>query len=78
MRKWKTVLVLIFMGLALYNNWNWFWAILLILGLFHHIVSKEIHFVETITKKETPVLYYILLLFWSGLTYYSVQTYLTF
>lgn len=78
MKKWKTIVVLLFMLLAVIFNWSWFWGILLLFGLFHYLMTGEIHFVEVITKKETPVLYYIMLTFWSVLTYYSVLPYFSF
>lgn len=78
MKHWKTIVVIILMLLAMVFNWNWFWAVLLFFGLIHHMVSGEIHFVELITKKDSPVLYYSLLILWSVLTYYSIQSYFSF
>jgi len=78
MKKWKTIITLILMLLAIVFNWNWFWGVLLLFGLIHYIVSKEIHFVEVVTKKETPMLYYSMLILWSVLTLYSMQVYFSF
>lgn len=78
MGKWKTIAVIILMVLAISLNWNWFWGVLLLFGLLHYIVSGEIHLVETVTKKDTPTLYFILLILWSILTYYSMKSYFSF
>lgn len=78
MKKWKTIIVLVLMLLAMYFNWNWFWGVLLLFGLLNYIVSGEIHLVEAVTKKETPILYFIVLILWSVLTFYSIQTYFPF
>lgn len=78
MKKWKTILVLILMLFAVVLEWNWFWGLLLLFGLVQYIISEEIHFIEVITKKESPVLFYIMLVFWSILTFYSIQSYIAF
>lgn len=71
MEKWRTVLVLSLMSLALIFNWTWFWVLILTLGIVHILQSGEIHFVEEITKKETPLLYWIMLTFWTFFAAYS-------
>ncbi|WP_299549278.1 hypothetical protein [Seonamhaeicola sp.] len=76
MKKWKTVLSLVFMGLAVYFDWQWFWAVFILLGLIHVIRSGEIHFVEAVSKKETPGLYRIMIIIWSLLALYSIVNYL--
>ncbi|MDH7447560.1 hypothetical protein [Aquimarina sp. 2201CG14-23] len=76
MKKWKTILALILMVFAIYFNWNWFWAVFILLGLLHVIRSEEIHFVEVVAKKETPHLYWIMIIIWSLLALYSILNYL--
>lgn len=78
MKHWKTIVVLIFMLLAVLFNWSWFWGLLLLFGLIHYIYTGEIHFVEVVSRKESPMLYYIMIIFWSVLTYYSIRSYLVF
>ena len=75
MKKWKTILALILMAFAIYNNWSWFWAIFILLGLIHVINSGEIHFVEAVSKQETPKLYWIMIFIWSLLALYSINSY---
>lgn len=75
MKKWKTIVALTLMVFAVYFNWNWFWALFIILGLIHVIRSEEIHFVEVVSKKETPKLYWIMIVIWSLLALYSINSY---
>ncbi len=76
MDKWRTTVALALLILTIIYEWNWFWALFIILGLVHIIRSGEIHFVESITKKEHPKLYWIMILIWSFLAIYSVANHL--
>lgn len=74
-RYWKTFLALILMFLAIIYNWNWFWVFFLIIGLVNILKTGTIHFVEEISKKETPKLYWIMIVIWSLLIFYSLCDY---
>ncbi|OIQ18112.1 MAG: hypothetical protein BM557_07805 [Flavobacterium sp. MedPE-SWcel] len=76
MKKWKTILALLMMPIAIYFNWGWFWALFILLGLLHVIKSKEIHFVEVVKEKETPILYWVMIVVWTLLALYSILNYL--
>ncbi|MCT4698737.1 hypothetical protein [Tenacibaculum haliotis] len=76
MDKWKTITALILLILAVIFNWNWFWAIFILIGLLHTIKSEEIHFVESVTKKEHPKIYWVMICIWSLLALFSVLNYL--
>ncbi len=78
MKKWKTLLALTLMAFAIYFNWSWFWALFILLGLIHVIRSGEIHFVESVTKSESPRLYWVMVCIWSFLALYSIFNYLGF
>ena len=78
MKKWKTILALGLMAFAIYFDWSWFWALFILLGLIHVIRSKEIHFVESVSRAETPKLYWIMVGIWSLLALYSILNYLGF
>ena len=77
MTKWRTILALILMGFAIYFDWSWFWAIFILLGLLHIFKTGEIHFVEAVTKKENPELYWSMIIIWTLLAIYQMWTYLT-
>lgn len=76
LKKWKTKLALIFMAFAIYFEWNWFWAIFIGLGLLNVVMVGKIHFVEEVTKKETPRLFWTMVVIWSLLATYSILNYL--
>lgn len=76
MKKWKTILALIFMALAIVFNWSWFWAVFILLGLVHMVRNGKIHFVESVDKEETPRLFWVMVIIWSLLALYSVLSYL--
>jgi energy-coupling factor transporter transmembrane protein EcfT len=76
MKKWKTFLALTLLILAIYFDWSWFWAIFILIGLVHVIKSGEIHFVEAVKKKETPKLFWSMVVIWSFLAIYSILNYL--
>jgi len=76
MKKWKTIVALSLLFFAIIFNWNWFWAVFILLGLIHIIKSEEIHFVESVTKKEHPKLYWVMIAIWSLLALFSILNYL--
>ena len=76
MKYWKTFLALILMFLAIIYNWNWFWMFFLILGFLNIMKTGTIHFVEEVSRKETPKLYWIMIAIWALLIFYSVYDYL--
>lgn len=76
MKYWKTNLALLLTTFAIFFNWNWFWAVLLFLGLINIIVSKEIHFVEAVTLKDAPRLYWAMVIFWGIIALLMMANYL--
>jgi len=72
MKKWRTILALILMGLAIYFDWSWFWALFILLGLIHIFKTGEIHFVEAVTKKESPSLYWTMIVIWTILAIFLI------
>ena len=75
MKKWKTFVALILMFFAIIYNWSWFWVLFLILGFINVLKTKTIHFVEKVSKDETPKLYWIMIAIWALLVFYSVYDY---
>lgn len=76
MKNWKTVLALVLLVFAVLFEWNWFWAVFITLGLINMIRSKKVHFVEEITKEESPKLYNTMIIIWSILAIHSVLNHL--
>ena len=76
MGKWKTVLALTLLILAVIFEWNWFWAFFILIGLLNVLNSKSIHFVEEVSLEESPKLYWIMVVIWSLLAVFSILNYL--
>ena len=76
MKHWKTIAALLFMALAIYFDWQWFWAIFILLGLLNVLKSKSIHFVEEVSRAESPKLYWTMIVIWTLLALYSMLSYL--
>ncbi|MBA6157321.1 hypothetical protein H3Z83_12455 [Tenacibaculum sp. S7007] len=76
MKKWKTILALILLILAVIFEWNWFWAFFILMGLLNVLNSKSIHFVEEVSLDESPKLYWIMVIIWSLLALFSILNYL--
>ena len=76
MKHWKTILALILMAFAIYYKWNWFWALIIFLGLINVLFTKEIHFVESIKKNESPLLYWIMVGVWAFFSFANIMMYL--
>ena len=76
MKHWKTFLALILMFLAIIFNWSWFWILFLLLGMINILKTGKIHFVEEVSKNETPKLYWIMIVIWILLILYSIYDYL--
>ncbi|SIQ73557.1 hypothetical protein SAMN05421797_10314 [Maribacter ulvicola] len=62
------------MVLAIIYDWNWFWALIVALGLLNVIVTGEIHFVESIKKKDAPLMYWLMVAVWTVLTALTLLT----
>lgn len=77
MKKWKTIVALMLLILAVIFEWNWFWAFFIFMGLLNVLKSKTIHFVEEVSLKETPKLYWVMIGIWSFLALFSILNYLT-
>lgn len=76
MKKWKTILALLLLILAVIFEWNWFWAFFILIGLLNVLKSKSIHFVEEVSLEESPKLYWIMVVVWSLLALFSILSYL--
>jgi predicted enzyme related to lactoylglutathione lyase len=64
--KWRTFLGLAVVYIALFTDQNWVWGILFLLWTLPALRSGETHFVEPISRRETPGLFWLLILTWIG------------
>lgn len=70
--KWRTILGLIFIYLAVWLNWQWAWGILFLLWVIPDIITGVTYFMEPIDKKDNPILYWMIILSWLLMSVYSI------
>ena len=70
--KWRTILGLIFMYIAMWFNWQWAWAVLFLLWVIPDIISGVTYFMEPVEKSKNPFLYWFIILTWLLMSFYSI------
>ena len=70
--KWRSILGLVFMYIAMWFNLQWAWGILFLLWVIPDLITGESYFMELITKKDNPILYWIIVGSWLLLSIYSI------
>ena len=74
MKKWPVILALILIYLAVLLEWNWVWGVLFIFWTIPSLYSGEVHLVQAVTKKDHPVLYWLIILTWIVLSMILILT----
>lgn len=74
MKKWPVILALILIYLAVLLEWNWVWGVLFIFWTIPSLYSGEVHLVQSVTKKDHPVLYWLIILTWIVLSMILILT----
>lgn len=72
--KWRTILGLIFIYIAVWFNLQWAWGILFLIWVIPDLITGVTHFMEPIAKKEHPFLYWIIIVSWILMSLYSMAT----
>ncbi len=72
--KWRTIVALILMYVAILMNWEWAWGVLFLFWVIPDIFSGITYFIEPISKKEDQVLYWIIIISWLLMAIYSLST----
>lgn len=75
--KWRTIVALILMYLIVLMNWEWAWGILFLIWVIPDLFSGNTYFIELITKKENPILYWCIVITWLAFSLYSFSTLFT-
>lgn len=70
--KWKTLVGLLVIFSAVVLEQNWVWGVLFILWTVPAIRSGETDFVEPISRRRHPILYWLIVLTWIGLSLYLI------
>lgn len=72
--KWRTIVALVLIYVAIFMNWEWMWGILFLYWVVPDVFSGVTYFVEPIYKKENPNLYWIIIISWVLMAFYSLST----
>jgi len=62
--KWRTILGLVIIYLAMWFNWMWLWGVLFFYWVIPDIFSGVTFFMESIDKKSDPILYWVIMVSW--------------
>ncbi|OIQ18111.1 MAG: hypothetical protein BM557_07800 [Flavobacterium sp. MedPE-SWcel] len=71
--KWRTIIALILMYIAIFNNWEWVWGVLFLFWVIPDLFTGTTYFIEPINKKETPLLYWVIVISWILMAFYSLS-----
>lgn len=63
-QKWKALSGLTLIGIGLVMDWYWIWGILFLIWAINDVRSKRTHLLEEVTRFETPILYWIIVVLW--------------
>jgi len=72
--KWRTILGLFCVYIAMWFNWQWAWGILFLLWVIPDMITGVTYFMEPIEKKEHPILYWMIIFSWILMSLYSIAS----
>lgn len=72
--KWRSVLGLLLVYIAVFLNWPWLWGVLFLFWIIPDFFTGETSFIELIKRQENPILYWTILLTWLVLSLYLLAT----
>ena len=70
--KWRTILGLIMIYIAMFLNWNWAWGVLFLFWVIPDLFSGITYFMEPVERKENPILYWVIMVSWLGICAYMI------
>ena len=70
--KWKTIVALAIVYLAVVLGWSWVWGLLFIMWTIPALYSGQTHLVEVINRDQNPVLFWLIIGTWIGLSIYMI------
>lgn len=59
------------MYIAIFMNWDWAWGVLFLFWVVPDLISGNTYFIEPIEKKQSPILYWVIIVSWILLAVYS-------
>ncbi len=69
--KWRTIIALILMYIAMFMDWEWAWGVLFITWVIPDLINGVTYFIEPISKKENKILYWVIVCSWILMAIYS-------
>ena len=73
MKQWKNILGLVIIVVSVIMDWHWAWGIMFFIWFLQGIQHEETTLFEGVTKRESPILYWVILLMWLGMALYSLS-----
>ena len=70
--KWKTILALTMVHAAVVFGWSWVWGLLFIMWTIPALYSGQTHLVEEINRTENPLLFWLIVGTWIGLSIFMI------
>jgi len=72
--KWRTILGLIFIYVAMWFNLQWAWGVLFLLWVIPDLFTGTTYFIEPVAKHEEPILYWVIIISWIFMSLFSMST----
>ena len=72
--KWRSILGLILLWVAMWYNLQWVWGILFLIWVIPDLMSGMTYFLEPVSKTEDPILYWTIMVSWIAMCAYSIAT----
>ncbi|MCL7752148.1 hypothetical protein [Polaribacter sp. Z022] len=69
--KWRTIIALILMYIALLLNWEWIWGFFLLIWVIPDLKSGTTFFIEPISKNKNPFVFWLIIISWGLMAIYS-------
>jgi len=73
--KWRTMVALVPLIIAIVMSWWWFFTLLFIWQIIISLQTEKVEYVEEITKAAHPYLYWLIISIWIFLAVYSLTYY---
>jgi len=72
--KWRSIVGLIIIYIAMWLNWQWIWGLLFILWVIPDLFSGVTYFLEPVEKNKNPILYWVIIGSWILMSLYSFSS----
>jgi predicted transcriptional regulator YdeE len=72
--KWKTIIALAAVWFAVIMNWSWIWGVVFLIWVIPEIRLGRAYFIESVERKQHPLLFWIVILSWILMSVYILVT----